>query len=363
MSKKICSVCGGKVDKNKCVQCGYSEKKKTADEFSEFNTQNTENNYENLTEDEKIEFLNSDDNDATWHSNNSFDETENNTETKKSVIANIKNSKKTQNILDFLDNTNRVKGKFTKVVIVIAVCWGLVMIVPVVLYGINSEFNPVEKVEATGVDGDSTLVVDLANDHYVYSYSSIAPNDIGEKYSKTLAPGDYQVGVHIPEGTYSVQMSEDIDADFIVSDDINRIHYDRNLQADDGITKVRFRNVYLFTGATIKIENADGAILVSENAHMNSMNQVEPNIAKETFTIENDSLAGIEFPEGTYDITLTPGEGNYGGVLKSSYDVQQNIRTVDGNPFVYKNCELPKGTNLDLDNVSILLTPSEFNTI
>ena len=235
-------------------------------------------------------------------------------------------------------------------------------LLPGVIYRVNSAVNPVETIEKADENTEGTLVVDLARGE-TYSNSAKIPNKVGDKYSETLAAGDYEVGVHIPEGTYSVQMIKSSISNFIVKDEANKIKYSRNLYTSDGIASIKFKNVHLFTGATVKIESNDGAILVSENAQMNSMNQREPNTVKETFTIETDSVAGIEFPEGTYDITLMSLEGEYGNGKKSSYNQQQTIYTLGIEAITYKNIEFPKGTNFELYDVAVVFTTSEFNTI
>ena len=99
-------------------------------------------------------------------------------------------------------------------------------------------------------DDDSSL--DL-NDYDAYDYVTREIPEDGTDYEVTLSDGFYQVGIHIPEGVYHVELAEE-SADLHIADTENIIYdsvwfgdeteYDEVTEADD---------IRLYNGAEISI--------------------------------------------------------------------------------------------------------------
>ena len=101
--------------------------------------------------------------------------------------------------------------------------------------------------------------------------------------------------------------------------------------------------------------------MTSENAQIDKLKVLTPNSVKETLTIENGYMAGVDFPEGTYDIELTL-IGEYGGkIKKESYEKTEFKRILNNETTIYRNVEFPKGTMVTVEEVSAVFTTSEFD--
>ena len=222
-----------------------------------------------------------------------------------------------------------------------------------------------EAKNANPVEGN-TEIMDFLKKEDFYEYSKNTMSETGENYSATLTSGDYKVGVHIPQGTYAVKAING-DGTFKVSDTKNNIFIDDygfEFNEDKSAENIEYRNVQLFDGAIVDIQKNNVVELISENAQTSTLKKLEPNTVKETFEIKDGYIAGIDFPEGTYDVELTS-IGAYGGDMQIYRQgvIDMKRVSIESTTSIHKNIELPKGANIAFKSVEVKFTTSEFNTV
>ena len=205
------------------------------------------------------------------------------------------------------------------------------------------------------------MVVNVLNDIEAGMNNHEIAAQVGDKYSKTVATGNYEVGVHLPTGRYAVDMKERDGAEFVIRNDTHGIRYQKSIDTDDGIANIQFQNVDLVVGDVIQIESTGGAVLVSKNAQTDSIIETNPNDEDDIFTMETNCTTGTDFSSGTYDVTLTSLNGNPGSMTKRYPYDGQKIYLKENETILYKNVEFSEGTSVIINNVSVSCTPSEFN--
>ena len=359
MNKKICNVCGGKIIKNKCSQCGCQVN--NSNNYAENDNYNNQGTTQNFSGDNKFS--------KTLYTINTGDGQDNqNSYNQQNSNVNyqyndLNKNGKVQSTLKFIDNaykTKKLTVYFTVIVIIIVL---LDFIIPTVS-GVFEETGETTQ-EIVGSSG-FVKIKDYTKDKYEYKYIEDSLSENGSDYNETLTSGDYKVGVHIPEGSYTANFDNNRNNSFKVIDDKNSIKIDENYYAyarEDDIEKLELQNLYLFEGATVRVDNTEGVVLTSNNAQTESLKKLEPTAVKETLTINNGNVSGIEFPIGTYDVEITKlyeGEGvfEYGGYEGSSVRIH-----IEEKKETYKHIEFKKGTKVMLEGVSVVFTTSEFNTI
>ena len=210
-------------------------------------------------------------------------------------------------------------------------------------------------------DDDSSL--DL-NDYDAYDYVTREIPEDGTDYEVTLSDGFYQVGIHIPEGVYHVELAEE-SADLHIADTENIIYdsvwfgdeteYDEVTEADD---------IRLYNGAEISITGGGSLLFTTDNAQPFTQ-ETAANPLTESFILEEgSSTAGEYIPEGMYDILLAETDEYISFGLEISYPNELSeylwASNSSGEPEErIRNVIIPAGTELTLDGGPVKLEPSE----
>lgn len=210
-------------------------------------------------------------------------------------------------------------------------------------------------------DDDSSL--DL-NDYDAYDYVTREIPEDGTDYEVTLSDGFYQVGIHIPEGVYHVELAEE-SADLHIADTENIIYdsvwfgdeteYDEVTEADD---------IRLYNGAEISITGGGSLLFTTDNAQPFTQ-ETAANPLTESFILEEgSSTAGEYIPEGMYDILLAKTDEYISFGLEISYPNELSeylwASNSSGEPEErIRNVIIPAGTELTLDGGPVKLEPSE----
>ncbi len=210
-------------------------------------------------------------------------------------------------------------------------------------------------------DDDSSL--DL-NDYDAYDYVTREIPEDGTDYEVTLSDGFYQVGIHIPEGVYHVELAEE-SADLHIADTENIIYdsvwfgdeteYDEVTEADD---------IRLYNGAEISITGGGSLLFTTDNAQPFTQ-ETAANPLTESFILEEgSSTAGEYITEGMYDILLAETDEYISFGLEISYPNELSeylwASNSSGEPEErIRNVIIPAGTELTLDGGPVKLEPSE----
>ena len=209
-------------------------------------------------------------------------------------------------------------------------------------------------------DDDSSL--DL-NDYDAYDYVTREIPEDGTDYEVTLSDGFYQVGIHIPEGVYHVELAEE-SADLHIADTENIIYdsvwfgdeteYDEVTEADD---------IRLYNGAEISITGGGSLLFTTDNAQPFTQ-ETAANPLTESFILEEgSSTTGEYIPEGMYDILLAETDEYISFGLEISYPNELSeylwASNSSGEPEErIRNVIIPAGTELTLDGGPVKLEPS-----
>ena len=198
-------------------------------------------------------------------------------------------------------------------------------------------------------------------------------SETGATYDCVLGYGEYEIGAQIPEGTYEVELVSG-EGSMQQDDPENSIYYYSYFSEDESDTDAGdyLDDVRLYTGGHLKIDTGLVVQFHSENAQTEQM-QLEENPLTEQVTLKagNTYTAGTDFPAGWYDVTEASGvdwaELRYKIYLGELYDKENETLNyenyglwfydTDGSES-YRNAVFPEGTELEVDDGDLILTPS-----
>lgn len=196
-----------------------------------------------------------------------------------------------------------------------------------------------------------------------YEYVEYELAEDGEIYQEFLEPGIYTVGMHIPEGNYQVILMSGEYGNIEINDSKNSIFLYESLDYE---RQEIIGDIRLYNGGYFVVETGIAVEIYSENAQPLSVKGFE-NPLTESVVVTEEMTAGEDFPAGVYDIC-------YEAVDEYSYgSAQYTITDADGYDYeyyiyfdgaleyeTYHNVTLPKGAVITLDTLeSVTLIPSE----
>ena len=339
-----CSLCGGRLNGNICTECGLDNSKS---DFK-YNT--------HKTEDEKL-------NSPLTHSHRDDrpDPLAGKTTTKKQEKQIKKNYSE---VFDKLDTSRRPSQRSPEpdrrkiLSVVISVITVLMMIGS--LLGFVEESVSFESFDEPVYEADDSEVW-----NFLQNTLEGTIDEDGNYYETILTSGCYKVGVHIPEGVYSVHCDGDY-SNFSVSyppEDVNDLS---GVLWDEDYCE----GLNLCTGMRIAIDGNAKLIFETFNSQDNLNTIDTPLYEPISLGGYKDSLitymAGDEFRPGVYDLYTTGSNGS--GVF-----VEYSIEDVYYSQYYYfgpeeegftgtiYNIVLPEGAVLELDNIKDLtMIPSPF---
>lgn len=223
-----------------------------------------------------------------------------------------------------------------------------------------------ELLDSADTDTDSQVWTDGEDYEYdQYQFVTRELSDTGDVYDMILGNGKYYVGVNIPEGSYTVELT-DGEGSVNVDDPENSIYLYQyfGYDEDSGDTTV-LEDVRLYEGAVISISGTASLDFHSENAQVQAMS-AETNPLTESVSLEDGRTytAGTDFPEGIYDISgsawATVDYKVYLGEIYDEEDLNYRWESVwfDEDPKPYCNVVLPAGTEITVDGEDVVLVPS-----
>ena len=218
---------------------------------------------------------------------------------------------------------------------------------------------------------DDGSEVDSEYDPYMNTTRELS--ETGATYDCVLGYGEYEIGAQIPEGTYEVELVSG-EGSMQQDDPENSIYYYSYFSEDESDTDAGdyLDDVRLYTGGHLKIDTGLVVQFHSENAQTEQM-QLEENPLTEQVTLKagNTYTAGTDFPAGWYDVTEASGvdwaELRYKIYLGELYDKENETLNyenyglwfydTDGSES-YRNAVFPEGTELEVVDGDLILTPS-----
>ncbi len=190
----------------------------------------------------------------------------------------------------------------------------------------------------------------------------------GDEFSANLTSGAYIVGIHIPAGTYNIELLESDESyvwGYLVVNRDGRMLTYGSIDEED-----YFEEITLIDGDGLNLDSDVPAHFYTENAQPMTMEKIENPLTQTIlFDYYEDKIAGIDFPAGTYDIYIL--ENDYGSVKIDIYnDFLSNQETYYSfyeedvsllEPI--RHIEIPTGTRVSTDALIMELVPSEYDTL
>lgn len=197
-----------------------------------------------------------------------------------------------------------------------------------------------------------------------YQFVTRELSEYGEIFETVLEPGRYEVGVHIPEGLYTATVEDGFYGYLNLNDSENQIYYFIDLIGTD-----KNQDVRLYDGAVLEVSQQTRVRMYSENAQVEQMHAQETALVQEVMVTGNVQ-AGIDFEPGIYDIVFTSTEDETveEGQIECTPSIEDIQRGIPEQILyfsdhfgsdVYRNVNLPYGTTIVLYGLSeVKLVPS-----
>lgn len=336
--KKRCYLCGGKLTEGYCPACGLDNKR-------------IHRKHYHLNESDSVESMNGDDRKASKKCRG------------KTEQADKKADLNSPRPVESPRNTGGRSLPTSGIVKIVVSVIGLV----VVLVGFLSEYVPHNILSTdNSYQTGSAAEYDYENEYSdPYEFVERDLSETGEHYEAELEKGEYLIGVHLPEGTYTAKLLEG-NGSLNVDDFENGIYLWQAFGTDEEYDEVEtMEDIRLYTGARVTVD--DGVILqmFTENGQTEQM-ETMANPLTEAISLEKDETltVGEDLSAGVYDISDTAGwavlrckvpDKDYEeGYYERSYWLSENERD-----NIYRNLYLTDGMEITAEESGLLLTPSE----
>lgn len=364
--RKRCQLCGGKLVKNVCVECGLDNSKSdenyvmgrsgceellthvhTGYEDPQTGKTMTREAQERLKEEIRQR---TQDRKNERNLQQSMKKAENEFQTnfgtyQRSAAPPVKQKKK-------------AKGKGAAIGSIIAV---LVVVVPLIVNVAETLFDSYSESFWENDDSEWYDDAETFTEYDPYTGVTRELSETGEYYEVSLEAGVYKAGVHIPEGEYYVE-PDGGDGSLTLDDDENGIYVTYYFGSYEGAVD-SVEGLLVYRGAILEIEDRVSLHFKSENAQMD-LTQV-PNPNTESKTLSEKFTVGKDIPAGVYDVECIKGSGIFDYEIKQSgeyYSYEGKLIGSGDSSFaqVYRNVVLPEGTYVEIQGMTVTLTPSEY---
>lgn len=198
-----------------------------------------------------------------------------------------------------------------------------------------------------------------------YEYAERELSETGEHYETELSQGEYLVGVHLPEGSYTAELLEGRGG-LSLEDMENGIYLWQSFGTEAEYDELQvLEDVRLYAGAHVTIRDPVLLKLTTENGQTEALEFVE-NPLTETVPVEKDETleVGDEIVPGVYDLHTESGWGILRCRIRDDayeegyYEVSYWLSGEEMDD-AYRNLYLKEGTEVTAEENSLELVPSE----
>lgn len=201
-----------------------------------------------------------------------------------------------------------------------------------------------------------------------YSYAMYELSQEGDIFDEYLTQGNYQVGVHIPEGTYDINL---IDGDYgsIWLKDVENVIY-LSFSIGEDADYQYLENVRLYEGAYLQITGNVELQFIADNAQEWIAADVSEDSGlgtiRATYLIdEGDTIAGEAIPAGIYNLEVIDGwatlttfyQDENGNTISNSFWLSDGVYE-----SVYKNVPILEGMDISVEYGEVQLVSSAWGT-
>lgn len=200
-----------------------------------------------------------------------------------------------------------------------------------------------------------------------YEFVERELSETGDVFETELGQGEYLVGVHLPEGSYTAELL-DGSGNFSVDDFENGIYLWQAFGTDTEYDETEYmEDIRLYQGARVSV--TDGVILRmrTENGRTEKLETMDNPLTKEVSLKEDETVVvGEGCPAGVYDLSAKkedtwallrcriPDDSYEEGYYERSYWISGEERD-----DLYRNIYLKEGMEITAEESPLLLTPSE----
>lgn len=185
-----------------------------------------------------------------------------------------------------------------------------------------------------------------------------------------MDPGFYTVGVHIPEGTYDVEIVSGSYGDIEIyeydgEDIMMKDFYFMDIDYED---QSYIDALCLEDGDILSVAPGMGISMLSCDAVTNEL-YTEANPVSETYVVSSSAVAGVDFPAGVYDVYYEPyEEEEFGNVSFSIWSEEKQRNMMEKDLYLdsymgavsFKNVPLTEESKIGLvDLKAVTLVPSD----
>lgn len=201
-----------------------------------------------------------------------------------------------------------------------------------------------------------------------YAYVTREIPDTGSSYEALIGSGVYQIGVHIPEGTYRIELWGGSGG--VMLDDYDNIifEYDSFGEEEEYGEVMEKEDVRLYNGARLTVDGGVVIRILTSNAQP-LVQEITENPNQETIILEEGSyVSGEAFSEGMYNICPENEEDLFLYVTVSYPNENTDyfypeINTYEAGGERYeengvKNVIFPSGTQIEVEGGTVMLEPS-----
>lgn len=360
--RRTCQLCGGKLVNNVCVDCGLDNSKsdemytteKSGHEHGKLT--HVHNDHEDpyagkmLTKEERQQIKKVRGGQTAGSTTGTYRSAGNSPQSYSSAGQNVKRAHKTTKRMGWLGG------------IVLAVLLLQALVIPIfqmISDAVKEEAYSWEDASEQGVGAEPMEEV------YYDPYENVTRelSEDGEYYEVKLDAGVYKGGVHIPEGCYLVTMADAGKGSLTVDDAENNIYMNYRFDtsgADDTVEMAE--DVRIYRGAIINVEETVVLLFQSENAQMDLTYQENP--LKDSFVFSDEFVVGKDLPAGVYDVECIKGSGIFDyEICRDEEFSSYEGKLIDSEGYAFsktlKNIVLPEGTRVEIQELTVSLTPSE----
>ena len=126
--------------------------------------------------------------------------------------------------------------------------------------------------------------------------------EYGDSFAATFGPGIYEVGYHLPMGTYLIEAVPEFAGMVEVYDEWNEIYFSEYVYENYSM-----EDVMLFDGAYLVVQSGNHVSVYTENAQPMTITGTN-STSQEAIELSGQLVAGVDFEPGAYNIIYVPEE-------------------------------------------------------
>lgn len=347
--RRRCSLCGGKLNGNICTECGL-DNSKNDDQYVTLENSGHEESLTHVHTEEEKPYEGKTMTRENVRKAKNADKNAKKADAKKASAGNQRYNYTASSGQQASRPVKKKKkfGKFLAGFVIIAAFAG--ELGGTIIHEVQNYFE-----DYTYDDSDSYTEDDPYSD-----VQEVMPDD-GEVYEADLTAGVYKGGVHIPQGTYTLTCKSGSGQVELI-DSKNNIWVQYSFGDDYDNPEEEVSDFEVFPGCYVMVEDTLELHMTAENAQMNLTAIANP--LTESKAVSDKFTVGKDVPAGVYDVKCVEGLGifDYDVTVSAGYESYMGMligNEESGFPQELKNIVLIDGTEVDLEGLTVELTPSE----